>query len=123
MMQDRVGIVRNEAEMKSALDGIAALRRRAAAAGVTGNREYNPGWHTAMDLENLLTCAEAVARSALERKESRGGHFREDCPTKDAAFSQFNVVCRKGANGEMEVRHEPIPEMRADLKKIIEENQ
>jgi succinate dehydrogenase flavoprotein subunit len=123
MMQDRVGIVRNESEMQSALEGIAALRGRAAQVGVNGNREYNPGWHTALDLESLLTCAEAITRSAIERKESRGGHFREDYPSKDAPFSQFNIVCRRGTGGEMEIRREPISEMRADLRKIIEENQ
>jgi succinate dehydrogenase / fumarate reductase flavoprotein subunit len=123
LMQDRVGIVRNESDLRSALEAIATLRERAARVGVGGNREYNPGWHTALDLESLLTCAEAVTRSAIERKESRGGHFREDHPNKDAAFSQFNFVCRKGADGQMEIRREPIPEMRADLRKIIEENQ
>jgi succinate dehydrogenase flavoprotein subunit len=123
MMQDRVGIVRNESELRSALEGIAALRRRATQCSVSGNREYNPGWHTAMDLDSLLTCAEAITRSAIERKESRGGHFREDYPSKDTAFAQFNIVCRKGTDGEMEIRREPIAEMRADLRKIIEENQ
>jgi succinate dehydrogenase / fumarate reductase flavoprotein subunit len=122
MMQDLVGIVRNEADMRRALDGIMMLRRRAAEVGVSGNREYNPGWHTAMDLVNLFTCAEAVTRAALERKESRGGHFREDFPNKDAAFSAFNIVCRKGRDGEMQIVHEPIPEVRPDLKQIIEEN-
>jgi succinate dehydrogenase / fumarate reductase flavoprotein subunit len=122
MMQDLVGIVRSEADMRRALDGIMMLRRRAAQVGVNGNREYNPGWHTALDLANLLTCSEAVTRAALERKESRGGHFREDFPNKDAAFSAFNIVCRKGRDGEMQIVHEPIPEIRPDLKQIIEEN-
>jgi succinate dehydrogenase / fumarate reductase flavoprotein subunit len=121
-MQDLVGIVRSEADMRRALDGIMMLRRRAAEVGVNGNREYNPGWHTALDLANLLTCSEAVTRAALERKESRGGHFREDFPNKDAAFSAFNIVCRKGRDGEMQIVHEPIPEIRPDLKQIIEEN-
>jgi succinate dehydrogenase / fumarate reductase flavoprotein subunit len=122
MMQDLVGIVRSETDMRRALDGIMMLRRRAAEVGVNGNREYNPGWHTALDLANLLTCSEAVTRAALERKESRGGHFREDFPNKDAAFSAFNIVCRKSRDGEMQIVHEPIPEIRADLKQIIEEN-
>jgi succinate dehydrogenase / fumarate reductase flavoprotein subunit len=89
---------------------------------VTGNREYNPGWHTALDLPNLLTVAEAVARSALERKESRGGHFRDDFPDKDSAYAKFNILVRKGPNGEMQVSRETLPDMRADLKQIIEEN-
>jgi len=122
MMQDLVGIVRSEADMRRALDGIMMLRRRAAEVGVNGNREYNPGWHTALDLANLLTCSETVTRAALERKESRGGHFREDFPGKDAAFSAFNIVCRKGRDGEMQIVREPIPEIRPDLKQIIEEN-
>jgi succinate dehydrogenase / fumarate reductase, flavoprotein subunit len=122
MMQDLVGIVRTESDMRRALEGILALRKRAAEVGVTGNREYNPGWHTAMDLDNLLTCSEAVTRSALERKESRGGHFREDFPNKDAAYAGFNVLCRRGADGEMQIVRESLPEIRADLKQIIEEN-
>ena len=89
---------------------------------VTGNREYNPGWHTALDLQNLLTVSEIVARAALEREESRGGHFRDDFPQKDPNFGNFNIVVRRGAGGEMQVTREPIPEMREDLKKIIEEN-
>ena len=80
MMQDLVGIVRREEEMEQALDGILKLRERAKHVAVRGNREYNPGWHTALDLNNLLTVSEAVTRAALERKESRGAHFRDDYP-------------------------------------------
>ena len=80
MMQDLVGIVRDEREMQQALAGLQELNARAAQAGVTGHREYNTGWHTALDLGNLLTVSEAIARSAIERKESRGGHFRQDYP-------------------------------------------
>jgi succinate dehydrogenase / fumarate reductase flavoprotein subunit len=122
MMQDLVGIVRREAEIRRALEGLQTLRERAAKVSVTGNREYNPGWHTALDLPNLLTVAEAVARSALERKESRGGHFREDFPDKDPAYAKFNILIRKGPNGEMQVTRETLPEMRPDLKQIIEDN-
>ena len=89
---------------------------------VPGNREYNPGWHTALDLQNLLTVAEAVTRSALERKESRGGHFREDRPEKDTAYASFNIVVQRRDDGEMMVERKPIAEMRDDLKQIIEEN-
>jgi succinate dehydrogenase / fumarate reductase flavoprotein subunit len=122
LMQEKVGIVRREAEMAEALDGIERLFARAARVGVTGNREYNPGWHTAVDLVSMLTCAEAITRSALMRKESRGGHFRDDFPEKAAEFGTFNVVCRKGSDGRLSVLREPIPEMRPDLRKIIEEN-
>ena len=122
MMQELVGIVRREDEMRRALDGLKALKERARKVSVTGNREYNPGWHTALDLQNLLTVSEIVARAALERKESRGGHFRDDFPEKDPAYGKFNIVVKRGSNGEMLVVREPIPEMRDDLKRIIEEN-
>ena len=82
-MQDLVGIVRREDEMHRALTLILQLQGRAARVAVTGNREYNPGWHTALDLHNLLTVAEAITRSAIDRRESRGGHFRDDYPQKD----------------------------------------
>ncbi len=121
LMQDLVGIVRREEEMRRALEGLAALSARAAAVGVAGNREYNPGWHTAMDLGNMLVVSEAIARAALERTESRGGHFRDDFPEKDAAFGAFNIVLRKGADGTMGLTREPIPPMPAELTRIIEE--
>ncbi len=121
MMQDLVGIVRKQDEIARALEGIQKLWQKAKRAGCSGNREYNPGWHTALDLANLLTVAEAIARSALERKESRGAHFREDYPDKDAAFSKINIVLRKQPDGTMQVRREPIPEMRAELAQIIQE--
>jgi succinate dehydrogenase / fumarate reductase flavoprotein subunit len=121
MMQDLVGIVRTEAEMREALGGIARLGEQARRVGVVGNREYNPGWHTALDLGNLLIVSEAVTRAALERRESRGGHFREDYPGKDPAASRFNIVIRKGPDGEMQLSREPIPEMPAELKRVIEE--
>jgi len=82
-MQDLVGIVRREDEMQRAVSEVATLWERSEKVGVTGNRDYNPGWHTALDLKHLLTVSEAVARSAIERKESRGGHFRDDYPEKD----------------------------------------
>src|SRR5712675_913654 len=120
-MQDLVGIVRTETEMREALEKIGNLKTRAEKAAVTGNREYNPGWHTAIDLKNLLTVSEAVARAALERKESRGGHFRDDFPAKDEKFGTFNFVLKKGAKGEMEISRQPLKEMRSDLKQIVEE--
>jgi len=122
MMQELVGIVRREDEIRRALDGLKTLQGRARKVSVTGNREYNPGWHTALDLQNLLIVSEIVARAALERKESRGGHFRDDFPEKDPSYGKFNIVIRRGASGEMQVTREPIPEMREDLRKIVEEN-
>ena len=120
-MQDLVGIVRVEREMEEALACIESLRARAAEVAVRGNREYNPGWHTALDLPNLLTVAEAITRSALERKESRGGHFRDDFPDKDPSFGSFNFVVRKTAGGEMQLSREMIPPMPAELRAVIEE--
>lgn len=122
MMQDLVGIVRREDEMQRALEGLAKLKQRAQAAKALGNREYNPGWHTCLDLHNLLTVSEAVTRCGLVRKESRGGHFREDFPDKAEHFGKVNLVVHKGPDGNMEVAEVAIPEMPADLKQIIEEN-
>jgi succinate dehydrogenase / fumarate reductase, flavoprotein subunit len=121
MMQDLVGIVRQEKEMLQALERIEQLKLRAQRIGVTGNREYNPGWHTAIDLSNMLTVSEMVTRAALEREESRGAHFRDDYPAKDNKFGSFNIVIRKGAGGDPQIMREPIPEMPAELKQIIEE--
>ena len=121
MMQDLVGIVRSEKEMLEALESIQQLKAQAEHVGVGGNREYNPGWHTAIDLNNLLTVSEMVTLAALERKESRGAHFREDYPNKVDEFGSFNILVRKGSHGAMEVLREPIPEMPLELKQIIEE--
>jgi succinate dehydrogenase / fumarate reductase flavoprotein subunit len=119
-MQDLVGIVRTEREMEEALACIASLKRRATQVAVRGNREYNPGWHTALDLKNLLTISEAIARSAIERKESRGGHFRDDYPDKHPAYGSINFVVRKDGD-EMRLTRETIPPMPAELKAVIEE--
>jgi len=121
MMQSHVGIVRTESEMAHALSELGALRARADAAAVIGHREYNNGWHTAIDLRNLLLVSEAIARSALERKESRGGHFREDYPEKAAEYGTFNIVTRRKADGSMDVVRVPLPPMPPELKQIIEE--
>ena len=121
MMQSLVGIVRREEEMVRALDELAKLWERSENVAVRGHREYNPGWHTAIDLKHLLTVSEAITRSALARRESRGGHFREDFPNKNAADSKMSIVIRKAADGSMEVRREPILEMPEHLRQIIEE--
>jgi succinate dehydrogenase / fumarate reductase flavoprotein subunit len=121
MMQDLVGIVRNEPEMRRALDGLHGLRERARRVGVGGHREYNPGWHAALDLHNLLLVSEAITRSAIERRESRGGHFRDDHPDKDPAYAGFNIIVRKQPDGTMGVSRAAIPDMPAELKSVIAE--
>jgi len=121
-MQDLVGIVRTESEMREALSKINSLKSRAAKAAVLGNREYNPGWHTALDLKNLLTISEAITRAALERKESRGAQFREDHPNKANTFSKVNTIVWKGREDSMQIRLEPLPEMPDYLKRVIKEN-
>jgi succinate dehydrogenase / fumarate reductase flavoprotein subunit len=122
-MQNHVGIVRVQEEMERALSELQVLKQRAERVGVPGNREYNPGWHTALDLRHLLIVSEAITLSALERKESRGGHFRDDYPEKDPVFGGFNHVVRRGANGEMELVRAPIPPLPAELEAIIKEMQ
>jgi succinate dehydrogenase / fumarate reductase flavoprotein subunit len=121
MMQQLVGIVRLQNEMEQALTGISKLKERAAKVAVYGHREYNPGWHTAIDLKHLLTISEAITIAAIDRKESRGGHFREDFPDKDPAAAKYNSVISKAADGSMKLRREPIPALREDLKQVIEE--
>jgi succinate dehydrogenase / fumarate reductase flavoprotein subunit len=109
--------------MERALDGIHQLWKRAEKVGVPGNREYNPGWHTAMDLTHLLTVSEAIALAGYERKESRGAHFRDDYPLKDEAYGTFNIIVRKGRDGSMQISREPLVPLAPELKQIIEEMQ
>jgi succinate dehydrogenase flavoprotein subunit len=122
VMQHNVGIVRDEGEMRSALDHLKTFWERAGRVGVTGNRDFNPGWHTALDLKNLLTVSEAITRAALERKESRGAQFREDYPNKDDAFGKVNTIVSKAADRSMQVRLEPLPRMPDYLEQVIEEH-
>jgi|TARA_B100002003_G_scaffold251978_1_gene299670 succinate dehydrogenase / fumarate reductase flavoprotein subunit len=122
MMQGLVGIVRQDTEMQRALDGLVQLNDRTNQVSVVGHREYNTGWHTALDLRNLLTVSEAVARAAIMRQESRGAHFREDYLAKDDAWGKQNIIIRKAPDGVMQVVCEPIPQLRTDLVQIIEDN-
>jgi succinate dehydrogenase / fumarate reductase flavoprotein subunit len=121
MMQHNVGIVRTEHEMELALKEIIRLEEQASRVGVYGNREFNAGWHTALDLPNLLTVSEAITRAAMERKESRGGHFRDDYPEKSADYGHFNIMVKQGPGGEMQISRVPIPELPAELTQVIEE--
>jgi len=122
LMQDKVGIVRTESEMQVALEQLKKLKERANRSGIVGHREFNPGWHTALDLKNLLTVSEAITRAALERKESRGAQFREDYSNKDEKFSKVNTMISKADDGSMRIRLEPLPEMPDYLKRVVEEN-
>ncbi len=122
MMQDLVGIVRQEGEMQQALEGIAKLKTRAAKAGVGGTREYNTGWHTSLDLDNLLTVSEIIARAGIERKESRGGHFRDDYTEKSDDWAKTNLKISKAADGSVKVERVPVVPLTEEMKQVIEEN-
>ncbi|MEV5969276.1 fumarate reductase/succinate dehydrogenase flavoprotein subunit [Streptomyces sp. NPDC051921] len=122
-MNDLVGIIRREGEMAEALERIAELRERARRVAVEGHRQFNPGWHLALDLRNMLLVSECVARAALERTESRGGHTREDHPSMDRAWRPVNLRCRAADGGGVDlerVRTEPI---RADLLALFEKEE
>ncbi len=121
MMQSKVGIAREEEGLTEAVGSIREISGQIADVGAGGNRWYNPGWHTALDMKHLLTVSEAIALSARERKESRGAHSRLDHPDKDMAWSTFNHVVRKGSDGEMVVERQDIPQILPELQAIIEE--
>ncbi|MCH8815717.1 MAG: fumarate reductase/succinate dehydrogenase flavoprotein subunit [Chloroflexi bacterium] len=120
-MQKLVGIIRQESELKEAIEKITVLKDRAGNTGVEGNRQYNPGWHLAIDLRSLLTVSEATAKAALERKESRGAHTRDDYPKPEEEFEKVNVVIKETPEGEMSVAQEPLPQMPDELQKVFEE--
>jgi succinate dehydrogenase / fumarate reductase flavoprotein subunit len=119
-MQELVGIIRTEGELKAALEKLALLQDRAAGVRVEGNRQYNPGWHLALDLQSLLAVSECVATAALERKESRGGHTRDDYPKADPELGRLNIALRI-QDGKLGLRREPLPEMPEDLRQLFEE--
>jgi succinate dehydrogenase / fumarate reductase, flavoprotein subunit len=120
-MQDLVGIVRVESEMQQALDALAQLRARAERTGIAGNREYNNGWHTTIDIGNMMIVSQAITRAALLRKESRGAQFREDFPNKDPEWGKYNIVISRSADGEMQVEPRVLTPIPDELKKVIEE--
>src|SRR5271156_6168374 len=120
-MQSLVGIVRTENEMEEALDKITQLEARADRTGIGGNRQYNNGWHTALDLGSMLIVSEAISHAALLRKESRGAQFREDFPDKDPEWGKYNIVVKLGHDGEMLIEKRALPPMPDELKAVVEE--
>jgi succinate dehydrogenase / fumarate reductase, flavoprotein subunit len=120
-MHNLVGIIRNAAEVEQALARIEELKARVATLSVEGHRQYNPGWHLSLDLRNMLLVSECVARAALDRKESRGGHTRDDYPMTDPTWGAINVLCRLDEAGTgVEVFHQDLPQMPDDLKALFE---
>jgi succinate dehydrogenase / fumarate reductase flavoprotein subunit len=120
LMQNHVGIVRTEDELRAALDELAQLRERSKRVRVSGNIQYNPAWHLALDLKNMLDVSEAVTRAALDRQESRGAHTRDDFPDSDTKWGKLNVIVRQTPYG-IQVAHRPLTEMPAELKQLLKE--
>ena len=122
LMQELVGIARSDEGLNRAQVEIQKLNEQAEQISIGGNREYNPGWHTALDLHSMMTVSEAIALAALERKASIGAHSRDDYPEKEEpGAGRYNTVVQKNEDGTMQVRREPIPPIREDLQAIIEE--
>jgi succinate dehydrogenase / fumarate reductase flavoprotein subunit len=122
VMQDLVGIIRTEAELVAAISKVDELRSRIDKLYVEGHRQYNPGWHLAIDLRNMLLVSEAVAMAANERKESRGGHTRDDYPMTDYDYwGKVNLIVELGADGHCTVRQQPLPEPPPELAELLEE--
>jgi succinate dehydrogenase / fumarate reductase flavoprotein subunit len=121
-MSDLVGIIRREDEIKKALTELEGLRARAASVKAEGGRAYNPGWHLALDLRNLVLIAECVAQAALERQESRGGHTRDDFPEMSAEWRKVNLICSLDGD-RVTLRRQPMVPMRADLMALFERDE
>ncbi|MFB6708220.1 fumarate reductase/succinate dehydrogenase flavoprotein subunit [Streptomyces sp. NPDC056333] len=128
-MNDLVGIIRRAPEMEQALDKLVDLRVRAHRAGVEGHRQFNPGWHLSLDLRNMLLVSECIARAALERTESRGGHTREDCPTMERSWRPANLLCRLADDaavkpgGQIELVRKTTEPIRPDLLSLFEKEE
>jgi succinate dehydrogenase / fumarate reductase flavoprotein subunit len=119
-MQDLVGIIRTEAEMQKALDAVAELGRRIENITVEGNRQFNPGWHLALDLRNMLLVSESVGLAAIERQESRGGHTRDDYPMTDEHWAKTNIIVELTDEGRPTIRQQPLPVMPDELAELLE---
>jgi succinate dehydrogenase / fumarate reductase, flavoprotein subunit len=122
MMNDLVGIIRREGEVREALAHLDEMAARAQRVGTTGGRRFNPGWHLALDLRNMLTVSRCVAMAALERTESRGGHTREDHPTMDPAWRGVNLVLTQ-EGGSVRLSRKPVPMIRRDLLELFERSE
>jgi succinate dehydrogenase flavoprotein subunit len=120
IMNDLVGLIRRESELKTALVELDKLRARAAQVSAPGGRAYNPGWHLALDLRNMLAVAECVAQAALERQESRGGHTREDYPAMSPEWRKVNLICSLDADGDVTLKRQPMVPMRTDLLELFD---
>jgi len=118
-MSDLVGIIRKESEIKTALGELERLRERAEKVSAPGGRAYNPGWHMALDLRNILLIAECVAQAALERQESRGGHTRDDYPEMSPEWRKINLICTLDGD-HVVLRRQPIPAMRPGLLELFD---
>jgi succinate dehydrogenase / fumarate reductase flavoprotein subunit len=116
-----VGIIRTEEDLKAGIDHIERLKDESSQVKVDGNRHYNASWHQAMDMRNMLVVSEAMARAALARRESRGGHAREDFPQMDARFSKVNIVIRKASLG-MQIEEDDHPDPPPEIRQILEES-
>jgi succinate dehydrogenase / fumarate reductase, flavoprotein subunit len=123
VMGNLVGIIRRKGELEESLTQLAALRDRVANVGATGGRRYNPGWHLALDLRNMLVVSQCTAKAALEREESRGGHTREDFPKMSPTWRQVNLVCSLDAKGDVELTRKPVPAMRSDLLGLFDKSE
>jgi succinate dehydrogenase / fumarate reductase flavoprotein subunit len=120
VMQRLVGIIRKEEELRESLEEIAKLKARAKKLSVEGHRQYNPGWHLALDLANMLVVSECIAKAALERQESRGGHTRDDFPTPDDRWGALNLVLTlEPGSDDVDLKHQPLPVMPDDLKELF----
>ena len=119
-MSDLVGIIRKEGEIKTALGELQKLRERAEKVGAAGGRAYNPGWHLALDLRNILLIAQCVAQAALERQESRGGHTRDDYPGMSPEWRKVNLICTLDSRGDVTLRQQPMAPMRQELLELFD---
>ena len=121
-MNDLVGIIRNADELEQSLKEIEALKERATRLKVEGARPYNPGWHLSIDIHNMLLVSECIAKAALVRQESRGGHTRDDFPGPNAEWGAKNLVLTLNSSGDgVDLAEKPLPVMPEELKKFFEE--